>query len=254
LTDGHYTTIDVPGSIDTQATGINNAGHIVGTHQFGDGLVHSFLLVDGNLTAIDAPGSRYTVARGINDAGVIVGEFIDGAGNHGFLLRDGHYTTIDVPNSGFTNAYGINGLGQIVGAYTDLDPGRTHGFVVTPVKEDMSPPVVTVSANPTTLWPPNGQLIAVTVSGTITDEAGGSGVQAGSAAYRVLDEYGQVQPSGSVTLGMNGRYTFTVALQASRRGNDQDGRHYTIVVSARDNAGNQDRALATVTVPHDQGR
>ena len=46
------------------------------------------------------------------------------------------------------------------------------------------------------------------------------------------------------------RYSFTVTLQASRRGNDQDGRHYTIAVSARDNAGNLRRALATVTVPH----
>jgi hypothetical protein len=81
------------------------------------------------------------------------------------------------------------------------------------------------------------------------NEPGGSGVQANSAAYQVMDEYGQVQPSGSVTLGMNGQYTFTVALQASPRGNDQDGRHYTIVVSASDMAGNLGRALATVTVP-----
>jgi hypothetical protein len=43
--------------------------------------------------------------------------------------------------------------------------------------------------------------------------------------------------------------TFTVGLQALRRGNDQDGRHYMIAVSARDNAGNLGRALATVTVP-----
>jgi hypothetical protein len=114
---------------------------------------------------------------------------------------------------------------------------------------DKTPPVITVSANPTTLSPPNGRLVPVTVSGTIIDESDGSGVQADSAAYQVMDEYSQVQPSGSVTLGMNSQYTFTVALQASRRGNDPDGRHYTIAVSARDNAGNLDRALATVTVP-----
>jgi hypothetical protein len=58
-----------------------------------------------------------------------------------------------------------------------------------------------------------------------------------------------VQPSGSVPLGADGRYTFTVALQASRRGNDQDGRQYLIVVSARDIAGNLGVASATVTVP-----
>jgi hypothetical protein len=62
------------------------------------------------------------------------------------------------------------------------------------------------------------------VAGTITDhEPGGSGVKAGSAAYVIMDEYGQIQPSGSITLGEGGHYGFTVALEASRRGNDQDG-------------------------------
>jgi hypothetical protein len=40
-----------------------------------------------------------------------------------------------------------------------------------------------------------------------------------------------------------------VALQASRRGNDQNGRHYTIAVSAKDNAENLGVASAIVTVP-----
>jgi hypothetical protein len=35
----------------------------------------------------------------------------------------------------------------------------------------------------------------------------------------------------------------------SLRGNDQDGRHYMIAVSARDNAGNLGSSSATVTVP-----
>ena len=107
-----------------------------------------------------------------------------------------------------------------------------------------------MSANPATLWPPDGRLVTVTVSGTITDEPGGSGVEPSSAAYRVMDEYGQIQPSGSVTLDADGSYAFTVALQASRKGNDRDGRHYTIVVSATDMAGNLGVASATVTVPH----
>jgi hypothetical protein len=63
-----------------------------------------------------------------------------------------------------------------------------------------------------------------------------------------MDEYGQIQLSGSVTL-VDGKYAFTVALQASRRGNDQDGRHYLIAVSATDKAGNRGGASATVTVP-----
>jgi hypothetical protein len=65
----------------------------------------------------------------------------------------------------------------------------------------------------------------------------------------VTDEYGQVRPSGSVSLAPDGSYAFTVALQASRNGNDRDGRRYTIEVSATDQAGNQASLSATVTVP-----
>jgi hypothetical protein len=117
--------------------------------------------------------------------------------------------------------------------------------------EDVTPPAVTVSATPKTLSPPNGKMVTVTVSGTITDAS--SGVNASTATYAVTDEYGSVQPSGKVTLGSNGSYSFTIQLQASRNGNDQDGRHYTIKVNAQDNAGNSGSAYAGVTVPHDQG-
>jgi hypothetical protein len=141
-------------------------------------------------------------------------------------------------------------VGQIVGFFGDsIGVLGVHGFVATPV--DTTPPAIIVSANPATLSPPNGKRVTVTVSGTIKDELGGSGVKAGSAAYVVMDEYGQIQPKGSVTLKSNGSYSFAVALQASRNGNDQDGHHYTIVVSANDNAGHLDFKSTLVTVPHD---
>jgi hypothetical protein len=117
---------------------------------------------------------------------------------------------------------------------------------------DTAPPVITVSATPATLWPPNGKMVPVTVSGTITDKI--SGVNASTATYAVSDEYGSVQPSGKVTLGSNGSYSFTIQLQASRNGNDKDGRQYTITVKAQDNAGNSGSASTGVTVPHDQGQ
>jgi hypothetical protein len=84
------------------------------------------------------------------------------------------------------------------------------------------------------------------VPGKVTDESGGSGVQA--CTYQVIDEYGQIQPKGDVPL-VDGRDASTVGLQASRRGNDQDGRRYTIEVSATDQAGNEGSKSATVTVP-----
>lgn len=106
---------------------------------------------------------------------------------------------------------------------------------------------------PSTLWPPNGKLVTVTVSGTIQDAAGGSGVNSTGASFFVVDEYREVQPTGSVTVASDGSYSFTVQLQASRDGSDHDGRLYAITVNGQDNAGNSASATANVTVPHDQG-
>ena len=108
---------------------------------------------------------------------------------------------------------------------------------------DPTSPVITVAASSEILWPPHGQRVPVTMSGAMTDAPEGSGVQ--SAAYQVMDEYGQSQPSGSIIPGADGRYAFTVRLQASRHGNDRDGRDYTIAVSATDTAGNSGVASTT---------
>lgn len=117
-------------------------------------------------------------------------------------------------------------------------------------KVDTTVPVVTAFARPTTLWPPNHKMVPVHVTGTVTDASGGV---PGSVSFRVVDEYGTVQPAGTAAVDANGNYSFTVSLQSSRRGQDKDGRHYRIIVTAADQAGNTGSALARVTVPHDQG-
>jgi hypothetical protein len=111
-----------------------------------------------------------------------------------------------------------------------------------------TPPIITVSRTPTSLWPPNGKMIPVTVSGTITD----TGCTITSAAYKVTDEYHEVQPSGGVTLGPGGAYSFTVLLQASRRGADLDGRVYNITVSASNNADKRGSQARSVIVLHNR--
>jgi hypothetical protein len=93
----------------------------------------------------------------------------------------------------------------------------------------------------------------VTISGSVTDnEPGGTGVNPSTVAYAVTDEYGEVQPRGSVALMPDGSYSFTIKLWASRKGSDIDGRLYTIVVSAQDNNGNKGSSAAQVIVPHDE--
>jgi hypothetical protein len=129
--------------------------------------------------------------------------------------------------------------------------GNISSLVSQPVNIDLTPPAVSVSASPSSIWPPNGKMVPVQVSGTITDNL--SGVNPSTAAFAVVDEYGSVHPSGTVTLGPGGSYSFTVSLQASRNGNDRDGRQYMISVSAEDFAGNRGSAATTVSVPHAPG-
>jgi hypothetical protein len=95
-------------------------------------------------------------------------------------------------------------------------------------------------------------MVPVVISGTLSDA--GSGIDASSATFTVVDEYGVVQPSGAVTVAPNGSYSFTVQLEASRKGTDKDGRTYTVVVSVEDNNGNVGSATTSVTVAHDQGK
>jgi hypothetical protein len=77
LSDGNYTTFDVPGSAQTLPGGINNHGQIVGEYDVGD-ISHDFLLIDGVYSTIDVPGAVDTFAEGINNLGQIVGYYVDG--------------------------------------------------------------------------------------------------------------------------------------------------------------------------------
>jgi len=246
---GVFTTLAVPGATSNGAQGINASGQIVGDYHGSNFVRHGYLYDEGVFTTIDVPGASPPATNfyGINASGQIVGSYVvvNGDSFHGFLYEEGVFTTIDVPGAADTDALDINDGGKIVGTFNDNI--RSYGFVATPVIADKTPPVITISASPATLSPPNGRLVTVAVSGAITDGANGSGVQA--STYQVTDEYGQIQPSGSLTLA-NGEYAFSVALQASRRGNDRDGRRYTITVSATDQAGNRGDALTLVIVPH----
>jgi hypothetical protein len=119
------------------------------------------------------------------------------------------------------------------------------------ISGDTTPPTITAMATPSSIWPPNGSTVRVTVSGTVTDI--GSGVNLSSGAFAVTDEYGAVQPTGPFVINADGSYSVAISLQASRLGSDLDGRQYTITVQAKDKAGNAGATSVTVIVPHDQG-
>jgi uncharacterized repeat protein (TIGR01451 family) len=133
---------------------------------------------------------------------------------------------------------------------TSNNSGSAGSAIITTIA-DKTPPTIAISANPLSLWPPNGKMVPVTVSGTITDTDSGVNLSGGSLA--VTDEYCTVQPADPLTINPDGTYLFTVNLEASRKGSDKDGRQYTISVFAKDNAGNLGSSSIVVSVPHDQG-
>jgi probable HAF family extracellular repeat protein len=139
---------------------------------------------------------------------------------------------------------------SVSGTCTDV-AGNSATSTVNRINIDKTPPVITASTKPATLWPPNGKMVSVTVSGTMSDNL--SGVNSSTAAFAVRDSYGLVQPTGPVSVASSGAYSFTISLEARRAGQDKNGRLYTIVVSAQDNAGNASSATTMVIVPHDQG-
>lgn len=181
----------------------------------------------------------------------------------GVLLGNGD-GTFEAPQTYGSGGYWISDFVAVADVNGDSRPDllvvnllglqQDHGSVgvlLNNIPFDTRPPVITLSATPRVLWPPSGKMVAVRFSGAITDT--GSGVDAKSVAYAVKDEYGEVQPHGSVTLAAGGTYSFTILLEASRRGQDKDGRRYTITIQAKDNAGNLASEGSVVTVVHDQG-
>lgn len=131
LSDGHFTTIDVPDARTTFAQGINDQGQVVGQYLDRQGANRGFLWKAGQFVPIDAPGAIVTGVNSINDSGQIVGIFDDGPdpsiSRHGFLLENSVFTPIDFPDASSTSHVALNDSGQIVGVFLDTE-GAFHGF------------------------------------------------------------------------------------------------------------------------------
>jgi len=118
------------------------------------------------------------------------------------------------------------------------------GFTI----DTIAPVIVLNQPNPSVLWPPNGMMMNVTVSGTAKDNSSGLA----SVFYTVSDEYGQFGSSGSVSPQNDGTFSFVSSLKAERHSKDIDGRIYTITVNAVDRAGNFTSSSIQVIVPHNR--
>lgn len=123
-----FKTLPVPTPGVSEASGINDAGAIVGNF-FQDGRSIGYLLFRGKFTLFRFPGSRETTPHDINNRAQIVGDYLDKIGaQHGFVVHSGGFQSIDVPGQPRTLALGINDLGDIVGLSNGLS--GDNGFLL----------------------------------------------------------------------------------------------------------------------------
>ena len=114
-----YTSVNIQGATNTngyyyvEASGINNAGLIVGTYY--NGSYCGFVYNSSSYSYISLPGTD-VFAQGINDSGEVVGTIGQSVG---FLLIGSAYTYFSPPNAATSAALGINHQGEIVGEYWD---------------------------------------------------------------------------------------------------------------------------------------
>jgi hypothetical protein len=148
------------------------------------------------------------------------------------------------------------------------DYGYVHGYasvdyggdtLPVPIEQgDTTPPTLSITLSPATLWPPNDKLVSVTTAITVKDDYDPEPeIKLESiTANEVLDK----EDIKDAQLGTDDR---SFKLRAERKGKDDDhkkqgrtdkhlGRIYTVTYSATDASGNKSTASATVTVPHNR--
>ena len=143
----NFTNENFPGSVQTQVTGINNAGVTVGfwsNSNLGVGMDSNFGFtnVGGTFTNVINPNTpavtpSFNQLLGVNNSNIAVGFYTNAAGvNNGYtytIASKTFSTNISDPNAGTaagqgTTAAAINNTMQIAGFYVD-SAGVTHGFI-----------------------------------------------------------------------------------------------------------------------------
>lgn len=137
--------------------------------------------------------------------------------------------------------------------------GHIYGQVAFNVIElhgaDTTPPTISVSVNPNTLWPPSHKMIGITATVAAQDSCDlAPSVVLTSVTSNEADDAvgdGDGNTVNDIQDAAIGTEDYSFSLRAERAGSG-NGRVYTITYTATDVCGNSASASATVTVPHDQ--
>lgn len=136
LRTGAYEHLGTLGGYDSQAFGINDNGHVVGTAELPDGFGHAFAYRNGDMEDLGTLGGPESLAFAINRPGDIVGvSNAPGGEEHAFLWSGGTmYDLNDLVPPGpcvLHMARDISDSGSIVG-WGPCDDGHVRGFLLVP--------------------------------------------------------------------------------------------------------------------------
>jgi hypothetical protein len=106
---------------------------------------------------------------------------------------------------------------------------------------------------PDTVWAPNNKPFTVTVSGTVQTASDSVLCAVDSAWYVLEDSYAELDGTGAVTVQNDGTFSIDLVVEASREGDDREGRVYTVTLFAQNSAGVGSSGAFYVKVNHDQG-
>jgi len=120
---------------------------------------------------------------------------------------------------------------------------------------DTTPPQLTLTPTPGTLWPPNHRMVDVVAPVSAADACSTSTVVLDSLTSSELDDApgsSDGNTTGDIQGATPGTSDFAFQLRAERDGAG-GGRIYRVTYSAIDSTGNHSTSNALILVPHDQG-
>ncbi|NOQ33611.1 MAG: HYR domain-containing protein [Methanosarcinales archaeon] len=134
------------------------------------------------------------------------------------------------------------------------DSGNSASCSMTVTVVDTTPPDISVTVSPDTLWPPNHKMVDIVATVTVSDICDAAPVVVLTSVTSDEPDDAKGNGDGKTVDDIQaeiGTEDYEFQLRAERAGKG-DGRTYTITYTVTDASGNSADASATVVVPHDR--